>query len=390
MRNIKYIILLILILAAASELYAVDKAKLRWIRKKPAIDSIVINGNEAISDNDIKGRMYSRTGNLLRKIKKDRRIKIQRETISRDTLEIKYLYLTNGFLSMTVSETFHMLPKDSAAMIWINISEGRKFQYGEKIISGKYEEKFDWPLKKIANKLKEGEPANPIRIRQVVFDMKTELANQGYPYSVITYDIDTTASSPDANIVFNVNSDSLVHFGQISVEGINHFPLNAGLRELKVKTGEVYSRKAILDSQKRLFESGYFTFSQLNQADSLTDRLKPDFILTVRERKQGFISVTTGAGQSTVKDLQWDFNLGMGKRDVDFTPFMIPKFNNGGHRIAAYADYSFSVGSNSRLITHRYRFRYTTPWTLGIRMPLSLTFEWEPPIRSQLNEFTIR
>ena len=382
---------------------AVDKAQLRWLRDKPIIDSIVINGNSAISTSEIKDHMYSRGYSGWRNIKKDRRIYVQRETLGRDTLEIKYLYLTKGYLNIKVNETFVPLEKykvfkndqkeiDSIpmAMIWVNINEGSKYVYGKHSLEGDFESKFTWPLTKLMNNLKPNKPANPLQILQATFDMKTELANNGYPYSKITFKIDTLREKGVADILFHVETDSMVYFGNFYLEGFDHFPNFVGKRELKMKSGDIYSRKDILESQKRLFESGYFVTSQLNQSDSSDNRLYPDFTLRVRERKAFFASISSGVGQSDVKDLQYDFSFGLGKRDVDFTPFTKPKFSNGTHRFSANADYSFSVGSNSRLITHRYRLRYTTPWTFQIRMPLTLTFEIEPPLKSQLGDFTIR
>ena len=54
------------------------------------------------------------------------------------------------------------------------------------------------------------------------------------------------------------------------------------------------------------------------------------------------------------------------------------------------ADYSFSLGQDSRLFTHRYRLRYTEPWLLGIRMPLFLTGEFEPPLQDEVQRFTVQ
>ena len=105
-----FISILVLLLLSQSGM-AVNKAKLRWLRDKPLIDSIVISGNHYITKSEIKDRMYSRKQSSWRKLKKDRRIKVQRETLGRDTLEIKYLYLTKGFLNIKVRETFSQLDK---------------------------------------------------------------------------------------------------------------------------------------------------------------------------------------------------------------------------------------------------------------------------------------
>ena len=81
----------------------------------------------------------------------------------------------------------------------------------------------------------------------------------------------------------------------------------------------------------------------------------------------------TGASKSEVKDLLWDVSFGVGSR----SSFGLM----GPRRIEALADYSFSVGSDARFFTHRYRLKLSQPWFMGIRMPFSIAYEWQPTIR---------
>ena len=208
--------------------------------------------------------------------------------------------------------------------------------------------------------------------------METVLANHGYPYAEITYSIDTAAGLEVSPIAFKIRSDSLVHFGEVTVEGVDRYPEYVARRELKIKPGNVYRFEDVVQSQKRLFESGYFSTLQLNRAEDGSDRLNPNFILKVRERKTKYVTFKMGAGQSLDRDLVWALSNNFGKRNLF-----------GSRRIDLLSDYSFSVGQDSRLITHRYRLRYTEPWFLGIRMPLILTGEVEPKLRDDVQDYKI-
>jgi len=370
---------LLLLLVMFVDIRADDRATLRWIRQKPAIDSIVVQGNEHFKDSEIRKQLYSRTQNLWRVIRGDRRCRVQRETYRRDTLEIKYLYLSNGFLGVRVDERFEVLGKDSSALVRVVIDEGRQFRYGEKSVTGNAGTGFVIHCRKIADRLKTGRPINFFELRQAVFDMKTHMANHGHPYAGITYALDTSAGSGLTPVTFMVEPDSLVRFGTLTVQGTGYYPEHVARREVSFKSGEIYRRDDILDSQRRLFESGYFSTLQLRMDKSSPDRLNPDFVLKVRERKARYVSFKTGAGQSEVRDLIWDVSAGFGQRN-----FL------GSRRYGLSADYSFSVGSDSRMITHRYRFRFTEPWFLGVRMPMSLTFELRPRMKDPVNDFDKR
>ena len=385
-KNVFAFSLLLIISALASSSFSFDKAYLRWQNQKPSIDSIVINGNANISTSEIKSRMYAKESSFFRRLKNDRRSYLQRETIGRDTLEIKYLYYTNGYLGIQIREDGLPFGKDSTAMLWVNIAEGRQFVFGDIKVSGDFKESFRSNLSKIAHRLKFGKPANPLLIRQHEFEMKSYLANNGYPYATITTAIDTITSPPNAHIAYTILTDSLVRFGQVTLEAMKHYPPQVAFRELKLREGDIYKRDKIIQSQKRLYESGYFTYAQLSTLDTNGNRLNPNFQLRLKERKPYFTSVTTGAGQSEFKDLIWDFSFGIGKRN--FRP--IPMSFWGSHRINLSADYSFTLGSNTRLFTHRYRLRYTLPWFFNIRMPVSFTGEWEPPLKFEAQDFTIR
>jgi len=365
-------------MSSASWGQEIDRATLRWMRDRPVIDSIIVEGNEYFSDSRIRSQMYSRTRTLLNWLKGERRSRIQRETYDRDTLEVKYLYLTHGFLGVKVAESFEVLGEDSTALVRVSVDEGNQFFYGSKSVSGTYEPRFNFRFERIYGRLKDGRPVDLLALQQSVFDMKAILANNGYPYAKVTYLVDTISAPSVASISFNVESDSIVYFGEVTVDGTDAYPEGVARRELTFKQGDLYRRKAILDSQRRLFESGYFSYMQLSQVEDGGDRLEPDFRLRVRERRPRYVSIRTGAGQSEFKDLIWDFSFDVGKRNFI-----------GSRRVSLMADYSFSVGEESRLITHRYRLRYTEPWFLGIRMPLTLSGKYEPPIRSTIQDYTI-
>lgn len=377
MKRALWIILgLAFVLSLSSESSALDRKKLRWARNSPIIDSIVVEGNHYFSDGDIRKQMYSKERSFLGWLKGDRRTRVQRETLGRDTLEIKYMYLLEGFFDISVTEEFEVLEPDSNALVRVKIDEGRQRKFGYFEMTGDYPKEIGLPLHYIASKIDVNKPLNYFKLRQTIFDMRTVFANRGYPYAGITYESIPESSYDSTGIRFLIYSDSLVHFGNVRIEGVNNFPPYTARRELKIKPDKIYRRADILDSQTRLFESSYFTTFQIQQAETNGNRLRPDFVVRVRERKPYYISFQTGARQSEERDLVWDFSTGFGMRNF---------FRS--RRLELLTDYSFGVGADSRLLVHRYRLRFTEPWFLGIRMPLSLTAEFDPKLKDPTQDF---
>ncbi len=374
-------VFLVLAWLSAADALAVDKAKLRWMHGRPPIRKIIIEGNSSIKTSSIRDKMYSRERGILHWLKGERRSKVQRETLRRDTLEIKYLYLKNGFLNVRVSERFEMTEIDSAAIVRVTIEEGRQYSFGEKSLVGEYPKAYDLHFDKLVRRLKTGKPVDPFLLNEAIYEMKTYMANRGYPYARIEHTIDTVNCVGGCPVTFRIVADSVVSFGKVTVTGAKSFPKSVATRELKIREGATYRRDDILDSQRRLHESGCYTSFTLKQTEDTLNRLRPDFVLNVRERKPHYITTSTGpVGQSEVKDLLWSFTFGFGKRNL-----------LGSRRLNLSADYFFSVGTDSRLRRHLYSLKLTEPRLPKLHMPFIFGVEYHPKIKSEsVEEYDIQ
>ena len=387
MRKLTTIFVLILLNLMAGTVLGQSSRKLdqrRWLSKKPVIDRIVIEGNSLFSDGEIKKVLYSRESNVFRAINKDRRRRIQRETLMKDTSEVKFLYLSSGYLGIRINEKFRPKPNDSgSAYINITINEGRRFNYGDIKLTGENILESNWSFRKIIKRFKRGEAVNPFALKQALYDIKSLHANNGYPYAYAEYKIDTTLENNYANVTFEVQSDSLVYFGETEIIGAKNFDTSLVRRELAFERGDLYRRKDIIESQKRLLNTGHYVTLQLKNIvyDSSTvfDRLHPDFILGLQEKTSHYASIKTGAAQDSVKDLIWNFSASWGKRN-----FLRSR------QIEFTARTTFEVFTEWRLMEHNYRVRYTEPYFLNLRMPLTLTGQYEPGVRSPIQDYRIQ
>jgi len=388
MRRMLLLILTALTLMSSGVAAQSNRIFERWLRKNPKITDIVLEGQEHFDEGKIRSRLYSRKSSLWARLRADRRIRVRGETRARDTLEIKYLYLTNGFPGIRVDHSLEMILPDSTARVRITIDEGRRFFYDSTRIVGDYDKRFVIPMRNISRRLKYEDPFNHVRTQQVAFDMKEEFANNGFPYAGVSWVLDTNAIDSLAAVVFTLTSDSIVHFGKVDIIGDLRFPRRTVRRELKVKEGEVYRRRSIIDSQRRLAESGFFRTFNITSADTTGDRYRPDFTVRVRERKQMYLTVTTGAGQSHVRELEWDFATRYGIRGA--RKFLGPRKLDFGTVLKFGQEISEDRGKAFRLVEHDYSVRLTEPWLLGLRMPLILTGQWEPGVKDPEREFRVQ
>jgi outer membrane protein assembly complex protein YaeT len=376
-------------LLLAGEVHAVDKALLRWVRNEPPIDSILIEGNRYFESNVIRKHLYSRPRTIWLAIKGDRRSGVHRETLQRDTLEVKYLYLTNGFLNVRVEHDFvplrELTMQDTLppAMVHIRIDEGIQYRYGARGIAGTYSPEFHHAMNTQVQRLREGDPLNFFDLTATKTTLKTYLANRGYPFARIDFVVDTTGAPESCRVIFEIEADSLVHFGDVRVEianptdaGNSRYGTGAALRELKIVPGKIYRREDLLESQRRLFESGYYTTFTLDTWQGSRERLRPEFLLRVTERKAQYFAFRVGAAQSDVRDLQWDVSSGIGWRN-----FMTTR------TLDLSGSLSFSAGKDTRLLDNALKLKFIEPWLFGKRTKGTLTGEIRFRIKDPVKDF---
>jgi len=375
----------ILIIASSAHGQRSDEQQYsRWLSKKPVIKAIDI---ELAKDNDglfspgkIEKSLFSKKSSVWGQIRANRRRRVQRETIMRDTSEVKYLYLSNGYLDVLLAETVEIILPDSTARIKITIDERQRYYYDTVLVSGQYQPGLYDDFLKLARHFKKHKPVDPFKLKQAEYDMKTILANNGYPYASVNYSINKKEDDSLVVVDFDIISDSLVYFGEVKIDGADKFDNSLVRRELTLKRGDLYRRIDIIRTQKRLLETGYYFTLRLNSTvrdtSSLESKLNPDFLLTLKEKKPHHFSFKTGAAQDSIKDLTWSFSGAWSKRNFFRSRYLELSTKT-----------SFVIFTQWRLKEHSYRLRVTEPWFLGLRMPLTLTGQIEPGVRSLLQPY---
>ena len=115
------------------------------------------------------------------------------------------------------------------------------------------------------------------------------------------------------------------------------------------------------------------------KTDIQPDTVITDPLLTITgtEKKPRFIRIKTGAAQDTTYDMVWNMGLEIGNRNI----------SGLGRSLRFSPMVDFQVFSGWRLIDESFDFYYTEPWPFGLRMPLSLSFSWEPRLRRTERDF---
>jgi outer membrane protein insertion porin family len=269
-------------------------------------------------------------------------------------------------------------------MVTMQIQEGPRTVWG-RITSAGDEPALSGKTARWFKELQTDRPADPRLLQKALALSQETYADYGHPYAQFAayWDIDSTRWDT-AHIGITVAPGPVAHFGRVAVAGNTFTKPEVVRRELAFKPGDIYARRKVLESQNNIYRTGLFTFTrlQVNTENAPADsalRRDPDFTVRVVERKPSYVEFATGAGQDRQQDLTWDYSLEWGNRNWLGT----------GRHWALQAKSGLIVVTDWRVLYNRFAARYTQPWVLGLRLPTTLQFAYEPGVRSAVQPYRI-
>ncbi|MGE3704581.1 MAG: outer membrane protein assembly factor [Vicinamibacterales bacterium] len=144
--------------------------------------------------------------------------------------------------------------------------------------------------------LTRGEP----RVRQEVTATRdlalNELREAGYAYARVTVQEDATGGS-GVTLSFTADPGPVARFGEIEIAGNRTVSASVIRRHLTFRPGDVYSRSAVQESQRRLYRLELFQFVNLESLD--VDRQEPVLRTRVTVVEGNHQRVNFGVGYGT-------------------------------------------------------------------------------------------
>lgn len=119
----------------------------------------------------------------------------------------------------------------------------------------------------------------------------------GFIYATINYETEFSEDTKQCVVTYQINEGIKAYIGNVYIEGTTKTEAKVILRELLFKPGEVYNRKLVFESHRRLLSLGYFEEVKIEPAKPEKQQEIVDLIIKVKEKKTGSIGI--GAGYST-------------------------------------------------------------------------------------------
>ena len=297
-------------------------------------------GNQAFSDNDLRGVMVTKTSRWWRLFSSNDNYDPNR--LDYDQEQLRTFYTNRGYYDFrVVSAVAELSPNQEDFLVTLTVDEGEQYNFGDISVETQSERLNADFLRRLLP-LQEGELYESDRIEESVDALTFAAGSAGYAFVDIRPTYRANPETRTVDVTFNVREGERVYVERIDIVGNNRTIDPVIRRELLLGEGDAFNRTLIERSRNNLRALGFFEEVEITEArGSEPDRS----LVTVQVTEQPTGELSVGAGFSSVD--AFIINLGISERN----------FRGRGQNVVARVEW----GS----IRQQIDFRFTEPKFLG-------------------------
>ena len=280
---------------------------LKRVVDKPVLRSLKFDGNANISTAELKAAIvtlatHSRTivGVPFPLLKKKE--VLDRAELDRDLLRLRVLYWKRGWRAAQVTPELTKRDAGGGVDLRLKVTEGPPTLIGE-LRFGPVDSLLDRHGLRPLITVKVGEPLDLIELDSIAVHITAHLDAEGYGDVLLTPTALVDADNPRAVVSMEVKHLYVTRVESVRVEGTEKYDPRVVANTMRVKAGDLFSRAGVIESQRALYEAGFFKRAVVRVDAGSSDSLKR-LIAVVEELQPKSFRVTGGA--STVDFVQFD------------------------------------------------------------------------------------
>lgn len=245
------------------------------------IDRIHFVNNKHFSSGDLRDIIHSERG-------RDFEPRIMRL----DRILLGNFYRQHGFLNIEISDSVSSLAKRDRVTITYFINEGQRFYYGGIRMQGN--EYIDsTAITASFKELKPLSPFNEVSVNEALQNVENLYYNSGKPFVelVLTYSFEE-----DSLVVLqlNVKENQTVFVKDVQYFGLRLVQKFLIRRELEIRQGDKYNRRAIEKSQENMYGTGLFRYVRLEIEPIENEPGQVILKILVQEREPAWVGLRLG------------------------------------------------------------------------------------------------
>jgi outer membrane protein insertion porin family len=284
------------------------------------ISSLDFNGVERVDKDALAGVLQTRRGSRL---PWGRKRFFDRRAFDADLKRIEAFYRDRGFPDARVA-SFDVQLNDAQDKVdvTLNISEGEPVVVSAIELAGF--DVLDEDQRKALQETLPLQPARPLDRQLAVASREralNDLRDRGYAYATVT--VTEHEDGPRSRkVVLDAVPGILAHFGEIEINGQVSVSENVVRRQLTFQPGDVFTRREMRESQRKLYGLELFEFVNIESREDMAVQT-PDVPMRVTVAEGKHHKVNMGVGYGTEEHararIRWDhLNFLGGARQAGF------------------------------------------------------------------------
>ncbi|MBI5472239.1 MAG: BamA/TamA family outer membrane protein [Ignavibacteriae bacterium] len=243
------------------------------------LTDLTFRGNETLSDGDLLDRMQMFTVSWFSHtfLFKDR-FEFSAEILASDLEELTRFYQSQGFLSVKLLRPeVKSFREEKEVEVTITIEEGPPVTIAEKprfrFIAASHDSARVEEIALDSTSVLQLRPGERFHDAALVADQSrliTRYTEQGFPYVKADYTLNVDTVQNTVIIDWSIDAGPQCSFGDVNVTGAEKIPPDAVINNLQFYKGQVFSPRAIDESQQEVFALGAFRSVSFQAA--LSDR----------------------------------------------------------------------------------------------------------------------
>ncbi len=259
---------------------------------KSRVRQINIIGNEAFSDNQLRGEMVTKVAGLLNIFAST--TSYDPDRLAFDQQKLRQFYLTQGYADFrVVSAVAELTPDKRDFIITYQVEEGERYKFGKVEVESQLRD-FDSAALTQSIGVNEGDWYDAKLVEDTIERLEETAGTFGYAFASVEPDYDPDRENLTMGIKFVLNEAPRVYVERIDVNGNTLTQDKVVRREFRVAEGDAFNSLQIRRSTARINSLGYFQENfEVSQVDgSAADRILLE--ANVQEQATGELSLSAG------------------------------------------------------------------------------------------------
>ena len=232
------------------------------------------------------------------------------EQLEYDSPRIKDLYLQNGYLDATVTAAFSKIDfNTNTASLEYTIVEGEQYLVNNTLI---YVDGEILDVEKVYPELmlEKEDVFNIAHLRKDQEYIKTLVADKGYAYATVSFDIKPDKETKTVDLVYNVTPGEKVYINEVIISGNSRTLDRVIRRDVYLAPKDLYNLTDFKDSENALRRTGFFEFVNIQQQRVTSNTM--NLLVEVRETATGNLMVGGGYGSYD----GWLLNMSVSDKNI--------------------------------------------------------------------------